>query len=397
MSLPLLALAVCAFAIGTTEFVVNGLQTQIASDVGVSIPTAGLLVSGFAVGIIVGAPLLAVLGLRVGRRTLLLAAMALFVAANAIVALAPSYGPLLAGRVLNGVAVGGFYGIASVVAAGLVPPERQARAIALMFAGATAGTTLGVPIGTLVGQVAGWRATFAAVAVIGVAGIAAIAALVPTPRREQRRDLRSELSVLRRPQVLLALVVTAASFGAITATYAYIEPLLRNVSGFSPRGVALVLLLLGAGLLLGGIVGGRAADRAVLPALGVAFAVLAVVQVVFGLVAHHQVAAAVSAFLFGAAGYALVPGAQLRVVATAADAPTLASAVNISAFNVGVALGGWVAGESIDAGLGYPSVTWVGALIAGAGLTLVLASAALDARVAKRTSGSGEGSPVLRV
>lgn len=387
MRLPLLALAVCAFAIGTTEFVINGLQTQIAADVGVSIPDAGLLVSGFAVGIIVGAPLLAVLGLRVQRKTLLLAAMALFVVANAIVALAPAYASLMVGRVLGGVAVGGFYGVGSMVAAALVPADRRARAIALMFAGATAGTTLGVPIGTLVGQVAGWRATFGAVAAVGTVGIVAIAALVPATRVVERRDLRAELAALRRPPVLLALVVTAASFGAITATYAYIEPLLRHVSGLSAGAVALVLLLLGAGLLVGNVVGGRAADRAVLPALGAAFAVLVAVQLVFGMVAHYAVAAAVMAFLFGAAGYALVPGAQLRVLAIAADAPTLASATNISAFNVGVALGGWLGGEAIDAGLGYWSVTWVSALLAATGLVLVVVSAALDRRRATRPRG----------
>ena len=393
MRLPLLALAVCAFAIGTTEFVINGLQTHIAADLGVSIPAAGLLVSGFAVGIIVGAPLLTVLGLRVRRRTVLLAAMVLFAGANVLVALAPTYPALMVGRVLSGVAVGGFYGVGAVVAPSLVPPDRQARAIALMFAGATAGTTLGVPLGTLVGQAAGWRTTFGAVAVLGALGVVALAVLLPATRTEERRDLRAELAALRRPQVLLALAVTAASFGAITATYAYIEPLLRYVSGFSDGAVTLVLLLLGAGLLAGNVVGGRAADRAVLPTLGKAFAALAVAQLVFGLLAEYQAFAAVMAFLFGAAGYALVPAAQLRVVATAADAPTLASATNISAFNVGVALGGWAAGEGLAAGLGWPSVTWVGAGFALTGLALVFASAALDRR---GSSGPARSVPATR-
>ncbi|WP_028921636.1 MFS transporter [Pseudonocardia acaciae] len=376
----LFALAVCAFAIGTSEFVINGLLSGIAADVGVSIPVAGLLVSGFAAGIIVGAPLLAALGSRVRRKSVLLAAMALFVAGSVLAATAPGYWPLMIGRVLCGLAVGGFYGVGSVVAADLVPEHRQAKAISLMFAGATAGTTLGVPLGTFAGQLLSWRTTFGVITVLGLAGLAAVAVLVPGVAATRRAGLRTELAVLRRPAVLVTLALTACVFGAISATYTFVEPLLREVSGFSPAAVAVLLVVLGAGLFVGNLVGGRAADRALMPALGVLFAIFAVVLLALGLTARNQVAAATLMFLFGAAGYALVPGSQLRAVRTAEGAPTLASATNISAFNIGVALGGWLGGLGIDAGLGYESVTFVSAAVAVLGLAATLLAVAVDRR-----------------
>ncbi|HEX2313181.1 MAG TPA: MFS transporter [Thermomonospora sp.] len=388
MPVALVALAICAFGIGTTEFVINGLQTGIAADLGVSVSRAGLLVAGFAAGIIVGAPVTAALGVRVRRRDVLLAAMALFTAANLAAALAPGYGTLMAARVLGGVSVGAFYGVGSVVAADLVPPDRRARAIALMFAGATAGTTLGVPAGTFLGQVVSWRATFGVLTVVGVLAFAAVAALVPAGRPGERPGLRAELAALRDGRVLTALLVTAAVFGAVTTTYAYIEPLLREVTGYSSGAVAVLLLVLGAGLFAGNLVGGRAADRALVPALATGFAVFAVVLAVTALTAHSRAAMAVMVFLFGAAGYALVPGAQLWVLTRAGNAPTLASATNISAFNVGVVGGSWLGGVTIDAGLGYASVAWDGAAIALAGLLLVLASAARD-RHRRASTGAG--------
>jgi MFS transporter, DHA1 family, inner membrane transport protein len=375
MPLALFALAVCAFGIGTTEFVINGLQSEIVAELDVSVPAAGLLVAGFAAGIIIGAPLTAALGVRRRHKTLLLLTMALFTVSNLVVAMAAGYETLMAGRVLGGVSVGGFYGIGSVVAAELVRPTHRARAIALMFTGATVGTTLGVPAGAFVGQVLSWRVTFGVLAGLGLVSLTALTLLVPDAGSAARPGLRAELTAFARKPVLVALLMTACVFGAITTTYAYIEPLLTTVTGYSPGGVALLLLVAGAGLCAGNVIGGAVADRSALATLVVGFAVFTMVLAAVAVGAHSRVAMPVLVFLFGAAGYALVPGAQVRVLAEAGDAPTLASAVNISAFNAGVVAGSWLGGTTIDAGLGYTSVAWAGAAIAAVGFVLAAATA----------------------
>lgn len=380
MPIAVFALTICAFGIGTSEFVINGLLPDVARDLGVSIPAAGLLISGFALGIIIGAPTLTVATLRIRRKAVLLSAMALFTVGSLITALSTAYWPLMAGRVLSAMAVGAVYGVGSVVAANLVPQRRQASAIAMMFAGATAATVFGVPLGTLIGQNFGWRATFWAVTVIGVIGFFGIYALVPNQPNDTTPSIRKELATFRRPQVWLALAMTACSFGAIATTFTYIAPLLHNVTGFSNTAVTALLFVLGAGLFAGNYVGGKAADRALMPALITLFAVFTVVLLAFDFTAHNKIAVVITVFLFGVAGYGLVPGCQIRVVNKAEGAPTLASATNISAFNVGVMTGAALGGATISAGLGFTSVTWVGAIIAGLGLLLALLSSAIDRR-----------------
>ncbi|WP_121832603.1 MFS transporter [Streptomyces sp. S1] len=380
MPLALLALTIGAFGIGTTEFVIMGLLPGIAADYGVSIPTAGLLVTGYALGVVVGAPLLTVLGNKVSRKRMLMLLMGLFVVGNLLSALAPSFGVMLTGRVVASLAHGSFFGIGSVVAAGLVAPDKKAGAIATMFTGLTVANIVGVPLGTLIGQAIGWRTTFAIVAALGVVGLLGIARLVPAMPRPEGTRLRGELKAFRNPQVLLAMAMTVLGFGGVFAAITYIAPMTTEIAGYSEGAVTWLLVLFGTGMFLGNLLGGRFADRALMPLLYTTLGGLAVVLALFTVTAHDKVLAALSVLLVGALGFATVPPLQKRVLDQAHGAPTLASAVNIGAFNLGNALAAWLGGIVIAAGFGYTAPNWVGALLAAAALGLALWSAALERR-----------------
>ncbi|MEU2626420.1 MFS transporter [Kitasatospora sp. NPDC007106] len=385
MPLALLALAIGAFGIGTTEFVVMGLLPQVAQDFGVSVPTAGLLTTGYALGVVVGAPLLAVLGTRISRKRMLMLLMGLFVAGNLLTALAPTFGLVLAGRITASLAHGAFFGIGSIVAAGLVAPARRAGAIAMMFTGLTVANVVGVPLGTLVGQQVGWRATFALVAALGVAGLAGIAALVPADPRPgtdgaHRPGIRRELAAFRNVQVVLAMLMTVLGFGGVFAAITYIAPMMTGAAGYAESSVTWLLVLFGLGMVAGNLIGGRYADRRLMPMLMTALGALAVVLALFAFTAHDKVLAALTVPLIGALGFATVPPLQKRVLDRTADAPTLASAVNIGAFNLGNALAAWLGGAVLSAGFGATAPNWVGALMAGAALGLAVLSTALDRR-----------------
>ncbi|MFC8587738.1 MFS transporter [Streptomyces sp. NPDC057217] len=389
MPLALLALTIGAFGIGTTEFVVMGLLPGIAADYGVSIPTAGLLVTGYALGVVVGAPLLTVLGNKVSRKRMLMLLMGLFVVGNLLSALAPSFGVMLTGRVVASLAHGSFFGIGSVVAAGLVAPDKKAGAIATMFTGLTVANVVGVPLGTFIGQAIGWRTTFAIVAALGVAGLLGIARLVPAMPRPEGARLRGELKAFRNPQVLLAMAMTVLGFGGVFAAITYIAPMMTEIAGYSEGAVTWLLVLFGTGMFLGNLLGGRFADRALMPLLYTTLGGLAVVLALFTVTAHDKVLAALSIVLVGALGFATVPPLQKRVLDQAHGAPTLASAVNIGAFNLGNALAAWLGGIVIAAGFGYTAPNWVGAILAAAALGLALWSAALE----RRAPAAGAGAP----
>ncbi|MEV4426311.1 MFS transporter [Streptomyces sp. NPDC049602] len=380
MPLALVALAVGAFGIGTTEFVIMGLLPGIAADYGVSIPTAGLLVTGYALGVVLGAPLLTVLGNKVSRKKMLMVLMGLFVLGNILSALAPSFGIMLTGRVIASLAHGSFFGIGSVVAAGLVAPNKKAGAIATMFTGLTVANIVGVPLGTFIGQTVGWRTTFAVVAALGVIGLLGIAKLVPAMPRPEGARLRRELTAFRNPQVLLAMAMTVLGFGGVFAAITYIAPMMTHVAGYSEGAVTWLLVLFGVGMFLGNLLGGRYADRALMPLLYVTLGGLAVVLALFTVAAHDKVLAAIAIFLIGALGFATVPPLQKRVLDQAHGAPTLASAVNIGAFNLGNAIAAWLGGLVIAAGLGWTAPDWVGALLAAGALLLAFLSAHLDRR-----------------
>lgn len=385
MPLALVALMISAFGIGTTEFIINGLLPDLAAEFGVSIPTAGLLVSGYAFGVFVGAPLLTILGNRLSRKKMLLLLMVVFIAGNLLAAVATTYEVLMIARIVSSFAHGAFFGVGAVVAAGLVAPGKRASAIAMMFTGLTVANVVGVPAGTLLGQRFGWQSAFWAVVGIGVIGLIGVATLVPADRPgAERPNLRSELTVFRRPQVWLALAVTVLGFAPAFTVLTFIAPMATEVAGYPEGAVPLLVGLFGVGVVAGNLIGARFADRALMPSLYVILAALIAISVTFTVAAHNRLAFAVAVVAFGIAAFATVPPMQTRVLDKAAGAPTLASAVNIGAFNLGNAIGPFLGGLVIEAGLGYTSTAWVAAALGVAGLAVALVSGAMDRRSALR-------------
>ncbi|WP_051580419.1 MFS transporter [Pseudonocardia acaciae] len=377
--LALLALAAGAFVMCTAEFVIAGLLPDIASDLGVGISTAGLLISGYALAIVIGGPLFVVAGTRVPRRRLLVVAAAVFVAGNLLSAVAGSYGPLMAGRVFGALGQGAFLATASVVAADLVAPALRTRAIALVFAGGTAANVAGSPLGALVGQQLGWRATFWAVAALGVVALAAVVAAVPTPPPSSPAPRGSGFGAFRSRQVWLTLAIGVAGPGGLFAAYTYIAPLLTTASGFSPRAIAPVLALFGIGLLVGNSIGGRFGG-AQLRLLGIALGVLAAGLLGLAAGARSPVVATGLLVVVGAGAFAMVAPFMTRLIGQAEGAPLLAAAVGGSATNSGAALGAYLGGVAIDTPLGVTGPPVAGAAMAAAGLLAV----ALAARYSRR-------------
>ncbi len=396
MPLGLIALAIGGFGIGLTEFVIMGLLPEVASDFGVTEAAAGWFISGYALAVVVGALGLTAATTRLPRKPVLIGLLVLFIAGNAISALAPSYGVMMTGRVVAALCHGAFFGIGSVVAASLVAPEKKAGAIAIMFTGLTAANVLGVPFGTFLGQQFGWRATFWAISAIGVLALIGIAALVPNLRTDGAApSLRRELTAFRSGQVWLSLTVTVLGFGGMFGAFTYIAYTLTEVSGFAAEAVPWLLVLFGAGLVVGNQAGGRLADRSIDGTLLGFLAALVVVLALFAWLAPSPVATAVLLFLMGASGFGTVPGLQSRVMRYAEHAPTLASGANIGAFNLGNALGAWAGGVAITAGLGYTSPVWVGAGITGAALVVMLVARAA-ARTRKRADAAASAAPGTR-
>ncbi|BET46615.1 MULTISPECIES: MFS transporter [Streptomyces] len=391
MPLALLALAIGAFGIGTTEFVIMGVLPQVAGDFGVTIPTAGWLVSGYALGVVIGAPLLTVLGTRVSRKKMLMFLMGLFIAGNALSAAAPSFGLMLTGRIVASLAHGAFFGIGSVVAADLVAPQKKASAISLMFMGLTVANIVGVPGGTYIGQAAGWRVTFTIVAALGVVGLLGVAKLVPETGRPESVSVRGEFAAFRNVQVWLAMAMTVLGYGGVFAAITYITPMMTEVAGYTEGAVTWLLVLFGVGMFLGNLLGGKFADRALMPMLFTALAALTAALLLFTATAHNKVLAAITLSLIGALGFATVPPLQKWVLDQASAAPTLASAANIGAFNLGNALAAWLGGVVIAAGLGFTAPNWVGAVLSGTALLLALLAARLDRRT-RTASRAGTGS-----
>ncbi|MFE2019688.1 MFS transporter [Streptomyces sp. NPDC059499] len=378
MPLALLALAVSAFGIGTTEFVMMGLLPNVADDLGTSVPTAGYLVSAYAIGVVLGAPLLTAIGSRVPRKRMLLLLMALFTIGNLASAFAPDFGWLLAGRLLAGLPHGAFFGVGAVVAARLVPDGRQARAVATMFLGLTVANIVGVPAATLLGQHLGWRATFVVVSVIGLGAMAALARLVPQMPVDSHQGLGREMRAMGNRQVLLGLLTAVLGFAGVFAVYSYLSAMTTEAMGFGESSVTLVLALFGIGMTLGALAAGPLTDRALRPTLYGSLAALAVVLVVFPFTVHVQWAALVMVVLLGGIGFMTTTPLQMLVMNKAKDAPTLASASNHSAFNLANAGGAWLGGVAIAAGWGWTSPALVGAVLAVVGLAVAATAGLLD-------------------
>ena len=387
MPLALLALAVGGFGIGLTEFVILGLLPEVATDFGVTETVAGYLISGYALAVAVGAVGLTAAVTRFDRKRVLLGLMVLFILGNLLSALAPTYEVMLAGRILAALCHGAFFGIGAVVAAGLVAPDRRAGAIATMFAGLTTANVLGVPFGTLLGQQHGWRSTFGVITVVGVVALVGIALLVPSDgpgAQAQGSRLGVELDAFRRPQVWWSIVVTVLGYGGMFGAFTYIAYTLTEVSGFASSSVPWLLVLFGVGMFVGNVLGGKAADRALTATLTVVLAVLTAVLVAFALTAASKPATIASLVALGVFGFATVPGLQMRILHHAVGAPTLASGANIAAFNVGNALGAWIGGLTIAAGLGYTSPLWAGAAVTATALLVLLAATAAERSGSRR-------------
>ncbi len=373
-----LALAVGGFAIGTGEFATMGLLPDLSRDLAVSAPRAGHVISAYALGVVVGSPLIAVLAARLSRRTLLLGLMGLFALGNVASALAPGYPALLVLRFLTGMPHGAYFGVASLVAAALAPPGGRARAVGRIMLGLTVATLVGTPAATWFGQALGWRSAFAGVGCIGILTVLLLALFMPATDARASSPL-VELGALRRGQVWLTLGIAAFGCGGLFAIYTYVASTLTEVSGLKPVLVPAVLCLFGAGMVLGNVVGPKLADRALMGSIAIVLAWDAAVGALFVLTAHNAWTAAATVFLIGG-GFAIVPSLQTRLMDVAADAQTLAAALNHSAFNIANALGAWLGGTAIAAGYGWTSTGWVAAGLAFCGLGVFAVSLALERR-----------------
>ncbi|MGO2751192.1 MAG: MFS transporter [Pseudoclavibacter sp.] len=396
MPIALFALALGGFGIGLTEFVIMGLLPEVAADFAVSEAVAGYLISGYALAVAVGAIGLTVALTRIDRKKALVGLMVIFIAGNMLSALAPSYEMMMLGRIVAALSHGAFFGIGAVVAANLVPANRKAAAISLMFAGLTVANVLGVPIGTFIGQAAGWRSTFWVIAVIGVVSLIGIALLIPaTAGRSAGGSVLAEFRIFRSGQVWASMIITVLGYGGMFGAFSYIAFTLTGVSGFAASTVPWLLVLFGVGLFAGNIIGGRAADRNLGRTLLVLLVGLIVILVAFALLASNQVATLALLVLMGGFGFATVPGLQMRIMNFAGDAPTLASGANIAAFNVGNAFGAWVGGLTIAAGLGYASPLWAGAAVTFAGLGALLIAGVMPGGELRRGARGARGGEAL--
>ena len=379
-SLPILALAVASFGIGTTEFVIMGLLPEVARSFAVTIPQAGYLVSGYAMGVVVGAPLVAIATAGLPRKTALLALMAVFLAGNVGCALAPSYALLMAARIGTAFAHGAFFGIGAIVARDLVAREKRTQAVSLMFAGLTLANVLGVPLGTALGQAAGWRATFWAVVAVGVAAWLAIRLFVPSGLPGSRGGLAREFRALGRWAVLRPMLVSTLASVSFFTVFTYITPLLMDVTGLTARGVTGALFVAGIGLTAGNLIGGRLADGNLTATVVGSFSGLVAVLTLLSVVARHEAATLTALIVWSGLAFALVSPLQIWVVEAASDAPNLASTLNQGAFNLGNATGAWLGGAALTAGAGYGHLPLIAAGVAALGLGLALSAVSGPAR-----------------
>jgi MFS transporter, DHA1 family, inner membrane transport protein len=385
LGLALFALALGGFAIGTTEFVAMGLLPQIASGVNISIPTAGHVVSAYALGVVVGAPVLAGLGARFPRRTLLIALMVAFTAGNVLSALAPSYSTLVGARFLAGLPHGAYFGVASLVAADMAGPERKARAVSRVLLGLSVANVLGVPVATWLGQTFGWRVAFAGAATLAAATAVSVGRLVPWAPADHTATFRRELTALRRPQVLLAVATGAIGGGGMFAVYSYISPILTDRTGLALSAVPIALAVWGLGMVAGNLLGGRLMDWRPAPVMFGVFLLMAAMFALFTVTSAHAVTALPTIFLLGMS-LILPTGLQMRLMDVAGDAQTLGAALNHSAFNLANALGALLGGVVLAAGWGLTAPMWVGVVLSLAGMGVFAASLGLERRAGARVA-----------
>ncbi|MYY00409.1 MFS transporter [Streptomyces sp. SID486] len=378
MTFPLFALMLCVFGVGTSEYVIAGILPGLSDDLGIDIPSAGLLVTAYALGVVIGGPLVTIATVRIQRKTLMLVLMAVFIAGNVLAAVAPSYGVIVVARVLAALVHSTFVAVGIMLAVNMVPEGQAGTAVAKVSLGLNLATVLGVPLGTFIGESYGWRATFWAVAGITTLATLLVAAVV-RPAEATGGGAASELKVLTNRRVQIAIVMTVLGSAGFGTVFTYISPLLTDVTHFSTDAVALLLIVFGVGSVLGTVLGGKLADRSLMPALCGLLAALTVILLLFGAAAPVQVIAAVLVFVFGAASFSIIPGLQARILSAATGAPTLALAVNISAFQLANAGGSWLGGRVVD-GAGVRWITVAGAAVTVLGLALGLFELVRDRR-----------------
>ncbi len=391
VAIALVALAVGGFAIGTTEFVTMGVLPDVAAGVGVDIPSAGHVISAYALGVVVGAPVIAALSARLPRRALLVGLMSAFLFGNGLSALAPGYGTLLLARFVSGLPHGAYFGVASLVAASFVAPHLRGRAVSSVMLGLAVAMLTGVPAATWLGQEWGWRSAYWSVVVLAAVTIAAVLAVVPSTPGHRQATVRGELGALRRPQVLLTLAIGIVGFGGMFALYSYIAPVVTDVAGLSRGSVPVVLLVYGAGGVIGTVLAGRLADFSLFRSLVGAIVVLGLLLVGVAVTSPYPPALVVGVFLVSVAGSVLAICLQLRLMETAGEAQMLGAALNHSALNLANALGAWLGGLVIAAGLGYRAPSVVGAALAAAGLVPLAISAILRRRERRTPAGTPVG------
>ena len=360
----LLSIAVCSFGIGTTEFVPAGILPEIANHFNVSIPTAAFTVSWYALGVGISGPLLTAGTISLSRKYVLACLMVLFTVGSIISALATTFNVLVISRIITSLCHGSFFGIGAVVVSSIVPPNKRASAIAAMFTGLTLSNVLGVPFGTFIGQTMGWRAVFWIIALMGGVGLIGLLVFLPEKLNIPRTRLKQELLIFKNPRIWGALLTTALGFSGLITCFTYIAPIMRDIAAFPASSLSWLIALYGIGLVIGNIIGGKAADRALIPALYTSLIALACILAIFTFTAYYKFTAAITLFFIGLIGFSLVPSLVRNVMVKAENAPTLASTVNISAFNLGISLSVYLGGLAINAGLGYTSPMWLGCILA---------------------------------
>lgn len=382
----LLSLTVGAFAIGMTEFVIMGILPTVAHDLGVSIPAAGQLITMYALGVAVGAPILTLLTHQIPQKKLLIVLMLLFIAGNALSVIAPNYAVLMSARVLTALTHGTFFGVGAVIAANLVRPDKKAGAVSVMMAGLTISNILGVPLGTYIGQNWGWRAAFGAIALMGIVALGGIILLIPRLQQTKSSGILRQVAALVNPRLTMFLLICALGNAGLFAVFTYITPLLVDITGFAEHSVTWILVLFGIGVTVGNIIGGKLADWKLMPSLLGTYAVVVLALTALTFTIHSEVAAIATIFVWGAGSFAVMPGLQVRIMGIAKDAPALASTSSHSAGNLGNAAGAFVGGWVITH-LSLASLPWVGAILVGLALAIGTVSMLADRRVAAHVAG----------
>ncbi|SDF59723.1 MFS transporter, DHA1 family, arabinose polymer transporter [Fontibacillus panacisegetis] len=369
----LLSLTVAAFAIGMTEFVIMGILPNVAEDLHVSIPSAGQLITAYAMGVAIGAPILTILTQRIPQKRLLCLLMVLFILGNGVSVIAPNYGVLMVARILTSLTHGTFFGVGAVIAASLVRPDKRAGAVSIMMAGLTIANIIGVPLGTFIGQHMGWRASFGAIAIMGVIALIGIALFIPQIKQDEPISLATQVRSLLRPKLLLFLLIGALGNTSLFAVFTYIAPLLQQITGFAEHSVTWILIIFGFGVTIGNIIGGKLADWKLMPSLIGLYLLICILLAIFTFSIQSPVAAVITIFLWGAASFGVMPGLQIRIMSLAKSAPALASTSSHSAGNLGNAAGAFIGGVVITH-VGLSSLPWVGSIIVALGLVLLVLS-----------------------